>query len=433
MTISGDDIVNAAKKSLGVKYVWGGIDLKNGMDCSGLPYSIFAQFGIQIPRVTYDQIQTGASVPTDQLQAGDLVFFDTDKKTGGPDHVGIYIGGGKFIHAPKTGDVVKISSLTDSYYMNRLMGSRRVSGVAGSPDAPASSGALAAPEVKLSSTELAEQYGMSYAFFKSQPELMRLLSSAVGDQWSPEKFTAELKNTKWWENNSASARKAQVLAKTDPASYKAELAAAQAQAQLLAVKVGAILTTKQVNQLATNMINYAWNEAQISGFLGQYVNFQANKTLGGQAGAAAQQIRRYAYDQGVRVSEETVKNHAAYLVRGVSTMEQIQDGLRQQAMSTYPGWQEQLAAGATMRDVAQPYIQMTAKELELPESDVDVWHPKVYGALQQGDSKGLPAPMSLTDFRASLRTDPAWRRTQSAQDQAMQTGRQVLAAMGLVG
>jgi cell wall-associated NlpC family hydrolase len=91
---------------------------------------VYAHFGIQLPRVTYNQIQVGASVPTDKLQPGDLVFFDTEPKKGA-DHVGIYIGGGKFIHAPHTGDVVKISSLSDSYYMNRLMATRRISGVAG--------------------------------------------------------------------------------------------------------------------------------------------------------------------------------------------------------------------------------------------------------------------------------------------------------------
>jgi hypothetical protein len=85
-----------------------------------------------------------------------------------------------------------------------------------------------------------------------------------------------------------------------------------------------------------------------------------------------------------------------------------------------------------MRDIAAPYIQMTAQELELPETDVDVWHPKVQAALNRADGKGQPDPMGLADFQASLRADPAWRRTQGAQAQTMQVGRQVLAALGLV-
>lgn len=420
-------LIAYAKSALGTPYVWGGTDMKRGVDCSGLVQDTFAHFGIQLPRVTYDQINVGSSVPVNQLQPGDLVFFDTDASKKGPDHVGIYIGNGQFIHAPKTGDVVKISSLSDSYYMNRLMGSRRVI------DSPNSaSTALGGPEVKLSGQELADQYGMSYAFFKSQPELMKLLNSAVSDQWTTDRFTAELKNTAWWKDNSSTARQAQVLAKTDPATYKAQVAAAQADARDRAVQAGAILTDKQVNQLATNIVAYGWDENQINNFLGQYVAFRSDHTLGGQAGTAYDQITKYAYDQGVQVTDQAAKNSAAYLVRGLATMQEVQDSIRRQAISTYPGWSEQLQAGATMRDIAQPYIQMTAQELELPESDITVWHPKVRAALQQADGKGQPAPMSLTDYQAALRADPAWRQTQGAQDQVMQAGRQVLQSMGLV-
>jgi hypothetical protein len=429
MAVSGLDLVNFARSALGTKYVWGGTDMRSGVDCSGLVQAVYGHFGIQLPRVTYDQINQGASVPVDKLQPGDLVFFDTEPGNKGADHVGIYIGGGKFIHAPHTGDVVKISSLSDSYYMNRLMGSRRMAGVTGA--APSGAAVAQAPQVKLSSEELADSYGMSYAFFKSQPELMGLLKSAVADQWTPDKFSAELKNTKWWKSNSDTARKAQVQAKSDPATYKASMAAAQAQAQDMAVKAGAILSAKQTQQLATNMVSFGWDDAQISNFLGQYVKFRNDGTLGGQAGAAADQITKYAYDQGIKISDQTVKNNAAYLVRGLTTMQNVQDGLRQQAISTYPGWTEQLNAGASMRDIAAPYIQMTAQELELPESDVDVWHPKVSAALNAADPKGLPAPMSLSDFQKTLRTDPAWKATQGAQDQTMQVGHQVLQSLGL--
>jgi hypothetical protein len=426
--INGSDLVKYAEQALGTPYAWGGDSMTKGIDCSGLVQQVYAHFGVVLPRVTYDQIQMGASVPTDKLQPGDLVFFDTDTKTAGPDHVGIYIGGGKFIHAPKTGDVVKVSSLSDSYYMNRLMGTRRISGVVGYN---ASGSVEAAPQTKLSADELADQYGMSYSFFRSQPELMKLLGQAVSGQWTPDVFTAHLKNTKWWQTNSESARQAQVQAKTDPATYKASIAAAAAQAQEAAVKAGAILSSKQVNQLAHNMVDFAWDDAQISNFLGQYIDFR-NGTLGGQAGAAAQQIRTYAYDQGIQVSDQTLKNNAAYIVRGLATMQNVQDSLRQQAISTYPGFTAQLEGGATMRDIAQPYIQMAAQELELPETDIDVWHPKVRAALNAANQAGQPAPMSLSDFQQSLRTDPAWRKTQGAQDKAMAVGRQVLQSMGLV-
>lgn len=437
MAVSGADIVRKAQQSLGVKYVWGGDSLTNGIDCSGLVQQVYASYGIQLPRVTYDQINQGASVSVDKLAPGDLVFFDTDKSRTGPDHVGIYIGGGKFIHAPKPGDSVKISSLTDSFYMQRWMGGRRISGVEGggavAGNALNAEAAQQASVPKLSADELADQYGMSYAFFKSQPELMGLLKGAVAGQWTADVFTAHLRNTKWWSQNSASARKSQVQAKTDPATYKASIGAATAAANDAAVKLGAILTTTQLNQLAKNMVDYEWNEAQVSNFLGQYVGFQKDHTLGGQAGAAARQITQTAYDNGIQISDQTVKNHAALLVRGLTNMTQIQDGLRGLAMSMYPGFANQLQAGASMRDIAQPYIQMTAQELGLPETDIDLWHPKVRAAIQQADTKGQPAPMNLGDFRSTLRSDPAWKATPGALSATMATGRQVLSSMGLIG
>jgi hypothetical protein len=433
--VSGQALVDFAQQFLGTPYRWGGNSLSSGIDCSGLVQQVYKHFGISLPRVTYQQITQGASVPTDKLRVGDLVFFDTEPKKGA-DHVGIYIGGGKFIHAPHTGDVVKISSLADSYYMNRLMAVRRISGVDAAADAALSAGGAGvapAPIVKLSADELADRYGMSYAFFRSQPELMRLLKQATSDQCTPEVFTAHLKNTTWWEKHSESVRKAQVQAKTDPATYKASLAAAAEQAREAAVKAGAILTSAQVQALAKNMVTLEWDDAQVQDFLGRYVDFTDTHTLGGQAGAAARQLTQYAYDQGVKVSDQTVKNRAAYVVRGIATMQDAQDELRQQAVSTYPGYADQLMGGITMRDIAQPYIQMTAQTLGLPESEVDVWHPKVQQALNRADSKGLPAPMGLSDYQSLLRADPAWRRTPAAQAQTTQVGRQVLAALGLTG
>lgn len=427
----GDDIVELARKSLGVTYVWGGNDLRNGIDCSGLVQQVFKAFGIELPRVTYDQINVGFSVQPNKLRPGDLVFFDTDRKRSGPDHVGIYIGGGKFIHAPRVGDKVKVSSLSDSYYMDRWMGGRRVPGVSADPSAGGDEVATeAAP--RLDAHELAETYGMSYAFFKSQPELWKMLTTAVSGQWSPTKFQAEVKNTKWWKTNSSTVRQAQTLQKTDPATYAATMEAARVQAQQIAVKAGAIMSERSVQELAKNMVYLNWGEAQIMNFVGQYVNFGKNHVLGGIAGQAAREIKREAYNLGVQVSEQTVLNHAQYLVRGVTSMEQIQAGLRQQAAGLYPAFAEQIAAGATMQEMAQPYRQVLAQELDLADTDVDAFSPKIKQALNRMGSDGEPRPMSLDEFTAAVRGDPQWRQTSGAAEKVMGVGRQVLAQMGLV-
>ena len=98
-------VVPIALQYLGIPYVWGGSSPSTGFDCSGFTSYVFAQVGVYLPHHAASQYSMGTPVPYDQLAAGDLVFFS------GLGHVGIYIGGGQFVHAPHTGDVVRISSL----------------------------------------------------------------------------------------------------------------------------------------------------------------------------------------------------------------------------------------------------------------------------------------------------------------------------------
>jgi cell wall-associated NlpC family hydrolase len=111
-------VVGIAMQYLGTPYVWGGAS-PSGFDCSGLVMYVFAQVGISLPHSSYAQYGMGSPVSRSDLQPGDLVFFD------GLGHVGIYVGGGSFIHAPHTGDVVKISSLS-GWYASTYVGARRL-------------------------------------------------------------------------------------------------------------------------------------------------------------------------------------------------------------------------------------------------------------------------------------------------------------------
>ncbi len=112
-------VVGIAMQYLGVPYVWGGMS-PSGFDCSGFVAYVYSQVGVSLPHHAASQFGYGTPVGRDELQAGDLVFFD------GLGHVGIYIGGGQFVHAPHTGDVVKISSIYDSWYASGWVGGRRL-------------------------------------------------------------------------------------------------------------------------------------------------------------------------------------------------------------------------------------------------------------------------------------------------------------------
>ncbi len=120
----GNKVVEFAKAQLGKAYKYGAVG-PDTFDCSGLTSAAMKRLGISIPRVAADQAKSGAPVEKQDLRPGDLVFFSNASSGGGVGHTGIYIGDGKFIHAPKTGDVVKVSSLSDSYYTQHWKGARR--------------------------------------------------------------------------------------------------------------------------------------------------------------------------------------------------------------------------------------------------------------------------------------------------------------------
>ncbi len=111
-------VVQFAKRFLGVRYEYGGTSPRSGFDCSGFTRFVYAHFGISLPHYSVSQYDMGRRVSLAGLRPGDLLFFD------GLGHVGLYIGNGRFIHAPHSGTRVSISSLT-GWYSARFDGARR--------------------------------------------------------------------------------------------------------------------------------------------------------------------------------------------------------------------------------------------------------------------------------------------------------------------
>ena len=122
----GEQIAATAQKYIGCAYVFGGTS-PSGFDCSGFAQYICGLYGISIYRTADAQLNNGYSVSYSDLQPGDLVFFArTYETSSAASHVGIYIGGGQFVHAANSSSGVKVSSLSEDYYSSRYVGARRV-------------------------------------------------------------------------------------------------------------------------------------------------------------------------------------------------------------------------------------------------------------------------------------------------------------------
>ena len=111
--------------ALGLDYRYGGNSPVTGFDCSGLVAHVYLEaWNIRLPRNTSAQSKAGTPVSLAELQAGDLVFYDTQQRP--YSHVGIYLGDGKFVHAPKSGAQVRVESLNSAYWAQRYNGARRI-------------------------------------------------------------------------------------------------------------------------------------------------------------------------------------------------------------------------------------------------------------------------------------------------------------------
>lgn len=109
----------------GVPYRLGGAD-PGGFDCSGLVQYVFAQYGISVPRVVEQQYEVGDTIRPSDIKPGDLIFFNTKKNGDGASHVAIAIGTDSFVHAPNSTGVVRVETLSSTYWGSRYVGARRI-------------------------------------------------------------------------------------------------------------------------------------------------------------------------------------------------------------------------------------------------------------------------------------------------------------------
>lgn len=294
-----------------------------------------------------------------------------------------------------------------------------------------STGSTATP--KLSSSELAEQYGFVSGFLNSNKELKKLFEQAVKGSWSADKFQAKLRNTKWWKTTSKDEREYLLMLKSDPATAKQEMAQAKTKMWQLANQMGMVMTDsakKKVAQAAYYMVAQGWDEGQLRNYLGQYVYF-TGENLQGEGGEAVEEMREYAWSMGIKLDDKFYTDGARVIIRGVATIQDYKSKILNKAKASFPQWTAQLEAGQTVADIASPYLQSMAEILELPPGSVNLFDTTIKKALNYTNPGTLAKEAKpLWQFENELRKDPRWKKTKNAQDSLFQVGHQVLADFG---
>lgn len=430
MAADVNKIIDRARQALGSMYLWGGTGQNGRYDCSGLVQAAFRSQGIELPRTTYQQINVGKKVSFNNLAPGDMVFFDTQPGVSGPDHVGLYIGDGKMIEAPRTGKPVRIIDITKGYYHDTFIGARRVPGVSTENYKGGNDGPAGKPD--LSEEELAAQYGWASSFLNHNSELKGIFKTAVKEQWEPEKFQAKLRNTKWWKTTSDTARQLQLQKDTDPATYRAVKDATTLQVKQLAAQLGAAVPSKNLSKIVDTVMKTGMDENALRVTLGSYIKFSKDQTVKGEAGMQAANIREYAYNMGVNLSDDAVANYAVNIVKKLGTEEDYKQFINQQAISAFPGYADDINGGASVLDLADPYIQQMADTWQVPPSSISIKDPLIRNAMNGMDKAGQPRGLTQTDFAQLLRQDPRYAGTDAAISQATQVGSSVLKQMGLI-
>lgn len=287
-----------------------------------------------------------------------------------------------------------------------------------------------APIVKPTAAELAETYGFVESLLNSNKELKSLFQKAVKGGWLPDKFQAELRDTKWWKTLSKSQREFLVTQYGDPATSRQKLDQNFIKIKQLGSQMGLRLDDKVWKDLAYQYSYNGWTDQQLRYQLGRRLDMPGTQRFG-EAGEIQDKLSEYAYSMGIKVSDSWMDNASKTVVSGMGTQQDFESKLREQAKATYSFWAKQIDAGQSVADLASPYTQTMAQILELPPGSVNLFDPSIKKALQFRDNSGKSAVKPLWQFENEMREDSRWRKTNNAQNSMMQIAHQVLSDFGV--
>lgn len=290
---------------------------------------------------------------------------------------------------------------------------------------------------KIDRRTMAQQYGFALSFMNSNPELKRLFNQAVAQTWTPDKFVAQLRNTKWFKDHSATVRNAILQESSDPATFQASL---DQMASTVRDTYGSMFGTtgmneKQMDRWARLAVRMGWSQAELVDRISSTVDYEKllkKDALGGSAAEVKAQLDSLSANYGVRLGDQWKARQLQKVMAGDDTVAGITTKVQEMAMREYKAFADRIAAGETVTEIADPYVNRMSELLELNPNAVGVDNEMIQRALKQQAPDGKPAAMDLWSFEKEVRKDNRWQYTKNARQEVANVTSDLLKSFGVM-
>lgn len=256
-----------------------------------------------------------------------------------------------------------------------------------------------------------DQYGFVGMLVKQTPELTSTFQRAVNEEWNSARFERELADTPWYKRFSERQRAIALQKATDPGTWRATVDSEISRINLLALQMGK--TGYDALKIAELSLAGQWSDDQLRNYVAERTSFRDfHGGYTGQAGEVEAHIRETYAQYGIPVSKSTLQFQLKLVLGGTNTLGGLDQEVRTLAKKQYPAFAEQIDAGQSLREIADPYVQTMANVLEVNGDTVKLADPHIKKALQ-GDGK---TPLTLWQFENNLKNDTRWQYTNNAKN-----------------
>ena len=288
------------------------------------------------------------------------------------------------------------------------------------------------PRTPAKPKRVAADYGYAAAFLNAHKDVARKVALAVKQGWTPDRLSAEIKDTPWWRKRTEAQRKWDIISAENPKEARRLVDLKTEQIKQMASTMGVTLSDNQAFKMAGHAASRGSTDPEVQSMLAGMWSLDAEGEDVGQAGTTVDQLRDLAHDYGVVLDPGTLQKQVQQVLSGDQTSQGLVDLYREQAKTLYApisDWLEKNPS-MTVKDYLAPYMQAAARELGTPPDQMDLTDPKWTKVIYGADGT---TPMNLDQWTKTIRSDASygWDKTMGAKSQALQLAAELRNAFGM--